>query len=101
MNSYKKQANPHYQIDHRQWENDINSFIPDISIAPLEVHYFQRRSKPQQLTLCRSLHAEALQAPVSEGLAQGPWRGGQNEIRTHALPVQIRLNQCATAPHEY
>src|SRR6218665_3882905 len=31
---------------------------------------------PQQLTLCRSLHAEALQATASEGLAQGPWRGG-------------------------
>ena len=32
------------------------------------------RSAPdkQQLTLCRSLHAEALQATASEGLAQGP-----------------------------
>ena len=36
----------------------------------------QMRSRPQQLTLCRSLHAEALQATVSEGLTQGPWRGG-------------------------
>jgi len=35
----------------------------------------ERRSRPQQLTLCRSLHAETLQATVSEGLAQGPWRG--------------------------
>jgi len=32
--------------------------------------------RPQQLTLCQSLHAEALQAIVSKGLAQGPWRGG-------------------------
>ena len=32
---------------------------------------FQKRSRPQQLTLFRSLHAEALQATVSEGLAQG------------------------------
>jgi len=30
----------HYPIDHRQWENDINSFIPDISIAPFKVHYY-------------------------------------------------------------
>ena len=36
----------------------------------------QRCSRPQQLTLCRSLHAEALQATVSEGLAQGTWRCG-------------------------
>ena len=78
MTSYVKQA-PHNPIDHRQWKNDniIHSFIPDISIAPLYVHYYtQRRSRPQHLTLCRSLHAEALQATVSEGLAPGPWRGG-------------------------
>src|SRR6218665_721499 len=30
-----KSKPPHYHIDHRQWENDIHSFIPDISIAPL------------------------------------------------------------------
>ena len=34
MNSYKK-ASPHYIIYHRQWENDIHSFIPNIYIAPL------------------------------------------------------------------
>ena len=34
---------------------------------------FQKRSRPQQLTLCRSLHAEALQATESDGLAQGPY----------------------------
>ena|SRR6218665_441983 len=33
---------------------------------------FQKRSRPQQLTLCRSLHAEALQATASDGFAQGP-----------------------------
>src|SRR6218665_2674718 len=49
----------------------------------------QSRFRPQQLTLCRSLHAESLQ--VSEGLAQGPWRGGQRH----------RFKQCATMPHEY
>src|SRR6218665_3107671 len=34
---------------------------------------FSQRSQPQQLTLCRSLHAKALQSTVSEGLAQGPY----------------------------
>ena len=44
-----------------------------ISIALLAACAFQKRSRPQQLTLYRSLHAEALQATVSEGLAQGPY----------------------------
>src|SRR6218665_993689 len=44
-----------------------------ISIALLTARVFQDRSQPQQLTLCRSLHAEALEATVSEGLAQGPY----------------------------
>src|SRR6218665_3546030 len=46
-----------------------------ISIELLTARVFQKRSRPQQLILCRSLHAEALQATASEGLAQGPtWR---------------------------
>src|SRR6218665_3879652 len=44
-----------------------------ISIALLTARVFQKRSQPQQLTLCRSLHAEALEATASEGLAQGPY----------------------------
>ena len=39
-----------------------------ISIALLTAWAFQK-----QLTLCRSLHVEALEATVSEGLAQGPY----------------------------
>jgi len=55
----------------------INSFIHSgyfysTSLGPL---LLRDTPRPQQLTLCRSLHAEALQATVSEGLAQGPWRG--------------------------
>src|SRR6218665_3768074 len=42
-----------------------------ISIALLIARAFQKRFRPKQLTLCRSLHVEALQAIVSEGLAQG------------------------------
>jgi len=44
-----------------------------ISIVLLTAWAFQKRSRPQQLTLCQSLHAEALQVTVSEGLAQGPY----------------------------
>src|SRR6218665_2218332 len=48
-----------------------------VSIALLSSHSrsFSEAPRPQQLTLCRSLHDEALplQATVSEGLAQGPY----------------------------
>jgi len=40
-----------------------------ISTALLTAGAFQKRSRPQQSTLCRSLHAEALQETVSEGHA--------------------------------
>jgi len=36
-----------------------------ISISPLTAWAFQKRSRPQQLTLCQSLHAKALRATVS------------------------------------
>src|SRR6218665_469584 len=44
-----------------------------IYAALLTVRAFLKGSRPQQLTLCRSLHAEELQATVSDGLAQGPY----------------------------
>src|SRR6218665_583314 len=43
-----------------------------ISTVLLTARAFQKRSRPHQLTLCRSLHAEALQATTNERLAQGP-----------------------------
>ena len=44
-----------------------------ISIALLTAWDIQKRSRPQQLTMCRSLHAEALQATACEGLAHGSY----------------------------
>ena len=44
---------PKYSLLHK----DFNSFILDISIAPLQVHYY----------------SETLQATTSEGLSQGPY----------------------------
>ena len=44
-----------------------------ISIALLAARAFLKRSRPQQLTVCRSWQAEALQATVSEGLTKGPY----------------------------
>jgi len=39
------------------------------------------RSRPQQLTMCRSLHAEALQTNVREGLAHGSSKDMENVKR--------------------
>src|SRR6218665_3638579 len=43
-------------------------------------------SQPQQLTLCRSLHAEALQSTASEGLGPGPYVA----VRAGFEPTTIR-----------
>ena len=52
---------------------NIRSFIPDISIAPLQVHYYSEALPTTILILCRSYHVEALQATASEGLVQGSY----------------------------
>ena len=56
-----------------------------ISIVLLTAWAFQKRSRPQQLTLWRSLHADALQATVSEGLAQGPYMAARAGFETKTL----------------
>src|SRR6218665_1071213 len=60
-----------------------------ISIALLTARAFQERSRPQQLTLCRSLHAEALQAVAGKGLAQGPYMAA----RAGFEPTTLRSNR--------
>ena len=59
-----------------------------IFIALLTAWAFQKRSRPQQLTLCRSLHAEALQAIAGKGLAQGPYMAA----RAGFEPTTLWLN---------
>jgi len=49
----------------------FHSFISDISIAPLQVHYYLEVLPTSALILRRSLHTEELQATTSEGLTQG------------------------------
>src|SRR6218665_1238762 len=44
--------------------------------------------RPQQLTLCRSLHAKALQAIAGKGLAQGPYMAA----RAGFEPTTLRSN---------
>src|SRR6218665_208777 len=64
----------------------LTSFIPDISIAPLQVHYYSEVLPTTALILCQSKYAEALQATVSEGLAQGPYVA----VRVGFEPVTLR-----------
>jgi len=45
----------------------------DISISSLQVHYYSETLTTTALIPCRSWHAKALQATVSEGLAKGPY----------------------------
>src|SRR6218665_2213013 len=78
MNSYIKQA-PFPPIMPSSTDNGKMIFIHSFRIFLKRLFKStttRRCSRPQQLTLYRSLYAEALQTTVSEGLAQGPWRDG-------------------------
>ena len=57
-----------------------------ISILLLPAWALQTRSRPQQLTLCQSSHAEALQATVSEGLDHGPYVAARAGFELTTLP---------------
>src|SRR6218665_1363154 len=62
----------------------------------LTTPHLQKISTPTSILTIRSLY---IIYTVSKGLAQGPWRGSQNGIRTHDLPIQRhRINQCAQGP---
>src|SRR6218665_1805310 len=54
------------------------------------------RSRPQQLTLCRSLHAEALQATASDGLVQGPYVAAR--VRFEPATLRSKIIDSTNAP---
>src|SRR6218665_310699 len=68
--------------------SDCLPFIPDISIAPLQVHYYSEELPTTALILCRSQHTKALQATVSEGLAQGPYVAARVGFKPATLQMQ-------------
>src|SRR6218665_3992570 len=45
--------------------------------------------RPQQLTLCRSLHAEALQAIAGKGLAQGSYVAARAGVEPTTLRLRV------------
>jgi len=57
-----------------------------VMYLPISIAWaFHKSSRLQQLTLCGSLHAEALQAAASEGLAQGPYEAARMEFKPVTL----------------
>ena len=71
----------------RTYRNCIVLYL-SISIALLTAWAFQKCSRPQQLTLFRSLHAEALQAIAGKGLVEGPYMAA----RAGFEPTTLRSN---------
>src|SRR6218665_2289853 len=61
------------------------AFYLSISIVFLTAYAFQKHSRPQQLILCQNLHAEVLQATISEGLAQGSYVVARAEFEPTTL----------------
>ena len=52
---------------------------------PLQVHYYTEALLTTAIQLCRSLYTEALQATVSEGLAQGLYMAARAEFEPTTL----------------
>ena len=58
------------------------------SLVPLQVHYYSEALLTTKLVLCQSYQAEALQAIVSEGLAQGPYVAAEVRFEHATLWMQ-------------
>jgi len=50
-------------------DDNVDSFIHSVSIAPLQVHYYSEALLTQHGYTVSEFHAEAPQATVSQGLA--------------------------------
>ena len=91
-----------YNALHGQYTYDhVKYFVLylSVSITLLTAWAFQKRSRPQQLTLCWRLHAKAQQATVSEGLVQGPYVVARAGFERMTPVERHRLYQCATTPN--
>ena len=71
--SSRNRRSPSRELNLQHLDRQCVVLYLSISTALLTAYAFQKRSRPQQLTLCRILQVKALQAPASEGLAQGPY----------------------------
>ena len=67
MNNKPKNKTKLLIVEHSS--RTFHSFIPDISIAPFQVHYYSEALPTTALILCWGYQTEVLEATVSEGLA--------------------------------
>src|SRR6218665_1852787 len=78
----------------------IHSFIQAISIAPLQLqlqgHYTTRRRSRHSTDTVPEFHAEAPQATVSEGLAQGPYVAAR--LGVQPMTIQTKGVDSTSAP---
>src|SRR6218665_890737 len=77
----------------------IHSFIQAISIVPLQATTTQRRSRHNTDTV-PEFHAEAPQATVSEGLAQGPYVAARAGVEPMTLRTKgLDSTNAPPTPH--
>src|SRR6218665_4019595 len=70
----------------------IHSFIPAISIAPLQVLYYTQRRSRLQHGYCIGVSRRSAQANAGKGLAQGPYV----TARAGVEPTTLRLTVIAS-----
>src|SRR6218665_1070153 len=65
----------------------IHSFIPAISIAPLQVLYYSEALPTTARGYCIGVSRQSAQATVGKGLAQGPYMAARAGVE----PTTLRL----------
>src|SRR6218665_1291480 len=80
--------------------SEIHSFIPNISIAPLQVPYYSEALPTTALMLRQSYHAEVLQATTSEVLAQGSYLAARVGFKTVTFRMQGTEPTPICCPHQ-
>ena len=79
----------------------ILSFILAISIAPLQVHYNSEALPTQHEETVPEFHAEAPQANVGEGLAQGPYMAARARVEPMIFRTKaVDSTNAPPTPHE-
>src|SRR6218665_661170 len=66
-----------------------SSFIPAISIAPLQVLYTTQRRSRLQHGYCIGVSRRSAQATVGKGLAQGPYVAARAEVEPTTLRLKV------------
>src|SRR6218665_1608564 len=68
---------------------NIHSFIPAISIAPLQGLYYTQRRFRLQLGYCIGVSRRSTQAAAGKGLAQGPYVAARAGVEPTTLRLKV------------